>query len=216
MSKRIDLIGKRFGKLLVIKSIGSDREGKALWLTKCDCGNEHIARGKHLRQKVIVSCGCKKGERHKMRGTRFYRCWQNMRSRCLNKNNPQFYDYGGRGIKVCKRWNKFSLFHLDLFKSYINHVKLYGERDTFIDRKDNDGNYEPSNCRWVTREIQNNNKRNNIFLTINGETKSLIQWSKDTGLKRGTIQGRIKRLWNEEKLLIPILTKSRKKSIVTD
>ena len=122
--------------------------------------------------------------KHGMKGTRIYRIWQRIKARCLNKNTNDYKYYGGRGIKVCKRWlNSFENFYEDLSVGY--------EDDLTIDRIDNNGDYEPLNCRWVSRKIQSQNKRNNIFITYGSETKSLKKWAQDLGLKYKTLHCRI-------------------------
>lgn len=94
-----------------------------------------------------------------MRSTRFYRVWSDMKTRCLNKNYRLFKDYGGRGIAICERWLRFEGFRDDLLRKYNRHVKMFGEKNTSIERINNDGNYDPKNVRWATRVEQNRNKR---------------------------------------------------------
>ena len=96
---------------------------------------------------------------HGMKGTRFYLIWTNMKRRCLNPNNKSYKDYGGRGINVCNEWINFENFKNDLYDSYVSHSQEHGEKNTFIDRIDNNGNYVFENIRWVDRKQQNSNKR---------------------------------------------------------
>lgn len=91
--------------------------------------------------------------------TSFYRVWVNIKQRCLNKNSSAYSNYGSRGIKVCKGWLKFENFKKDMYESYLKHIKEFGKKQTTIDRINNDGNYELSNCKWSTRKEQANNKR---------------------------------------------------------
>ncbi len=111
-----------------------------------------------------------------------YSCWQHMKRRCLSKNDPAYKNYGGRGIKVCDRWLKFSNFYADM-----------GDRPDglSLDRIDNDGNYEPGNCRWATRKEQNRNTRRNRHITYKGETKILIEWVEHFGIYKSIITDRL-------------------------
>ena len=160
MSKVNDLTGKNFGKLTVIKYCGSNKNGRALWLCQCECGNTKIILGNSLLSKLTFSCGCYNKEhsknihtKHNMSYSKLYKVWQGMKTRCYNPNFIYYCNYGGRGITICNEWkNDFSKF----YEWAINNG--YKEGLT-IDRINNDGNYEPNNCRWVTRAEQNRNKR---------------------------------------------------------
>ena len=105
------------------------------------------------------NCGHSVDLRHGMYKTKFYTAWANAKARCNNKNSKGYKDWGGRGIKVCDRWKYFLFFKEDMYESYLKHVEKYGERNTTLDRTDNNGNYEPSNCRWITNKEQAHNKR---------------------------------------------------------
>lgn len=121
------------------------------------------------------------------RKTRLYRIWTNMKSRCTNPNIAAFKDYGGRGITVCAEWS-------DSFEAFRDWATANGYRDDLtLDRIDNDGNYEPENCRWEDRLVQGNNSRKNRLIEHNGETHTLAEWSRITGLSRDTIRFRIDR-----------------------
>lgn len=160
MSKINDLTGKKFGRLTVIKYYGSNKHGRALWLCQCDCGNTKIVLGNSLNSKLTLSCGCynkeiikKCNSKHNMAYSKLYKVWQGMKTRCYNKNFMYYCNYGGRGITICDEWkSNFSNF----YEWSINNGY---EEGLTIDRINNDGNYEPSNCRWVTRAEQNRNKR---------------------------------------------------------
>ena len=138
---------------------------------------------------------------HGLSKTREFRVWVAMRSRCMSPQDPAYPDYGGRGIKVCERWDEFEVFLSDMgYRPSDKHS---------IDRyPDNDGNYEPGNCRWATVRQQSRNRRTSTHITANGTTKTLVEWSEATGLKRSTIQRRIKKLgWPvDQALFTPVRT----------
>lgn len=183
-SNTIDLTGKKFGKLTVIKRDGSTADHKAKWLCECECGNETSVSGCQLRNGKTTSCGCARRGNvvHGMSKTPTYKTWRDMRKRCNNPNATGYENYGGRGISVCKEWDDFMVFLRDM-----------GERPegTTIDRIDVNGNYEASNCRWATQEQQNNNTRRTIKVTIDGVTKSLKQWSNTLGVNYKSVNSRV-------------------------
>jgi len=164
MNKAIDLTGQRFGKLSVIQRAGSDKKGNALWLCKCDCGNTKALLGWVLRRGKAKSCGCLHSETiskinsqqkrtHGETHTRLYNIWRSMRARCYNTSHRFYKHYGGRGIAVCDEWrNSYEAFRDWAFSNGYTP-------DLTIDRKDNDGNYEPQNCHWATMSDQNRNRR---------------------------------------------------------
>ena len=194
MSKRANLIGRPFGKLVVEKYIGSDKNGQAKWLCRCSCGGSTITSTSHLNSGHTQSCGCSRLETsikrltiHGMDGSRFHTIWKNMKQRCSNKNATDFARYGGRGIEVCERWSNFINFKDDMYESYIKHIEEYGERDTQIDRINPNGNYKPSNCRWATWEEQGKNKRTTIYLKYSGKSLPLSEISKLIGINYRTL-----------------------------
>ncbi len=191
-----ELVGDKFGRLTVMEKIGANARGSMLWKCRCDCGNEVITETRCLRSGNTKSCGCLKSDSvrertiirnttHGERHTRLYRTWAHMVWRCENPNCDMYEHYGERGIRVCSEWR-------NSFEAFSDWAKNNGYDDTLsIDRIDVDGNYEPANCRWVTMEEQQNNKRNNHYLTFNGTTKTISEWAKETGIKSGTIQRRV-------------------------
>jgi hypothetical protein len=171
MSKLIDITGQKFGKLTVIK-IAKNKNGRVYWECKCDCGNpiQQIIESYPLRHGQTKSCGCIVGENHGKTNTRLYQIWINMKSRCYNKNVPEYKYYGAKGVIICNDWfNSFNVF----YGWAINNG--YDDNLT-IDRIDVSGNYEPNNCKWVTEKAQCNNRTTNIYIEIDGEIKTLKQW----------------------------------------
>ena len=175
------MIGQKFHRLTVIERAESTpgNRGKR-WLCQCECGNQTIARNDSLKNGRSKSCGCYKNEQaskrivsinktHGMNNTPEHMCWKGLMNRCNNKNSPSYKDYGGRGIKVCESWKKFENFYKDMGKR---------PEGTSIDRIDVNGDYCPENCRWASRQVQNNNTRKNKYITHNGETKTLSEWSR--------------------------------------
>lgn len=192
-TRRKDLTGQRFGRLVVIK-YDCTKNTKLRWLCKCDCGNIKSISGSSLSNGTI-SCGCKTLEintKHGMAGTPEYDAWRHMFQRCYNEHTEAYQNYGGRGIKVCKEWNSLS-----------NFLKDMGPRPhgMSIDRIDVDGNYCPENCRWADKSTQANNKTNNVFIEFNGLSLSLAQWGKLLDVNSSTISRRLNKGWSVEKVL---------------
>lgn len=166
-----------------------------MWACKCDCGNTCIVAGSSLRRGHTQSCGCYHRERagaanvtHGMYSTRLYRIWQHMKARCGDLSGKHYPNYGDRGIEVCTEWiNSFELFcEWALANGYSESLT--------IDRIDPNGNYEPSNCRWLTMKGQGNNKRNNVYVTINGKTQTMMQWSEELHIRYRTVRYRISKM----------------------
>lgn len=165
--KSESLDGVRFGKLVVIRCLGSDKWNKRIFLCKCDCGNEKIVSSALLSRGECVSCGCvqkemreRKKTRNGLTAKRIYPVWYNMKRRCYDENFKQYKDYGGRGITICDEWtgeNGLQNFAKWAYANGYDENALRGK--CTIDRINNDGNYEPSNCRWVDMKTQAKNKR---------------------------------------------------------
>lgn len=199
--KLIDLKGRKYGRLTVIKK-AEKRGREQTWLCECDCGNSCVVRGANLRNGHTKSCGCYNKERiietqtiHGMRNTRLYNIWNHMRQRCLNPNHKRYADYGGRGITICEEWRND-------FQAFYDWAMKNGYQDNLtIDREDNDGNYEPSNCRWSNDKEQSNNRRNNHYVSCKGMELTIAQWSEKTGINQTTIQARLDKGWTPERAL---------------
>lgn len=193
MSRKIDLTGKRFGKLTVIGEAG--HRGKELaWLCQCDCGNKTVVIGNNLKRGHTKSCGCLQVT-HKATGTRLYTIWQRMKDRTLNKNSHAYGRYGKRGITLCDEWR-------DSFEAFRDWALSNGYKDTLsVDRIDNNRGYSPDNCRWVNVKTQSNNRSSCHLLTYNGETKNVTQWAETIGMNPVTLESRIISGWSIEKAL---------------
>lgn len=209
MAKAIELTGQRFNRLTVIKRAGT--QGKsAVWLCRCDCGNECIVQSGNLRSGHTTSCGCFRKEftsanikTHGMSRTRLYKEWRRMKERCSLKTADNYEDYGGRGITVCPEWR-------DSFETFLNWSMANGYQDDLtIERIDNDGPYSPENCRWATKEEQANNKRNNRLITFNGRTQTLAQWAREIGIRRDTLRKRLESGWSLDRALTEPINEKR-------
>lgn len=163
--KHNDLTGKRFGRLTAIERAGTTKDRHATWLCKCDCGNVVIVCSRDMTTGHTKSCGCLNREQtaainatHLKSGERLYRVWLKMRERCNTTSNKNFKHYGGRGIKICEEWNDYTVFRTWALDNGYDKNAPFGK--CTLDRINNNGNYEPLNCRWVDMKIQANNKRN--------------------------------------------------------
>lgn len=194
MPAKLELAGRRFGKLVVSAEAGRDKHGATMWLCRCECGNEPTVRGAGLAAGTTRSCGCgvveaaSKPRTHGATGTPLYLRWRAMLERTGNPKNDEYANYGGRGIAVCARWREsFENFRDDMGPGFATSLEL--------DREDVNGNYEPGNCRWATREVQQRNRRNNHRVTLGDRTQTVQEWGEELGIKPNTIITRLRRGW---------------------
>lgn len=206
MSSLIDLTGKRFGRLTVVGRAADyiKPSGKrcAMWHCVCDCGKEKDILGENLKKGATRSCGCfrsdentRQNSTHHLSTSPLYAVWCAMKARCNNPNATYFKHYGGRGIKVCDSWmNSFESFRDWAMSSGYNENAGRGE--CTLDRIDNNGNYEPENCRWITSVAQANNRRSNRVFSYNGEEHNITEWAGIMGLNPKTLFNRIYSGWD--------------------
>ena len=198
MSARIyltmDLVGCRFDRLVVIRRASATSSRNIRWECLCDCGEMTVVQGGSLKNGRTRSCGCLQKEiatKHGMEDTLTYTTWAQMKTRCLNPRHRWYSYYGGRGIRVCRRWLQFENFLADM------GVKPKGMT---LDRLDNSGDYSSGNCRWATREVQQNNRRNTRFLLFRGKRQSVMQWCRELGIAERLIRGRLRLGWSPERI----------------
>lgn len=199
MAIALDVTGNKYSRLTAIRFSHKQKPRNHYWVFKCDCGNEKIIKKTHVTNGKTLSCGCYSQERKdKMKigaitRNPLHNTWEAMKARCSNKNNHAYKDYGGRGIKVCARWK-------DSFKNFLEDM---GERPDggSLDRIDNDGNYETSNCRWATKKQQGRNRRTNKNITINSVTKCVTEWAEQLKISPFLIFLRLRRGWTNGEAL---------------
>ena len=195
-----DITGKTFGYQIVIGYHGK-RKGNQRWLCRCTCGREreltyaavilgsrcrwcaHGAHGPFTHGFTCRTVSCPE-----------YASWSGMKARCYNPHEKNYHNYGGRGILVCERWRT----------SFLTFWEDMGPRPSprhSIDRIDNDGNYEPANCRWATRTQQGNNRRGNVYITYHGETHTHQEWARLLGIPLSTLRNRLRFHWPLDEVL---------------
>lgn len=205
MNRFIDLTGQKFGRLTVVERdcLATKKRGNhARWICRCDCGNYTVVASGNLKSGDTKSCGCLRREmvsktqsKHRKTETKLFKIWCGMKQRCYSKNVDAYKDYGGRGISICDDWK-------DDFQAFYDWAMANGYSEgTSIDRIDNDNGYSPNNCRWTTRKVQQNNTRKNRYITYNGETHTLTEWSEISGIKIMTLWHRLDKGWSIEKAL---------------
>ena len=216
---KIEMVGKKYGLLKVINDlpphITPNNNSVRMVLCECECGKILHVQAQHLRSGNTLSCGCKSIElnnkhkiTHGMSKTRIYRIWQHMKSRCSNDNNQAYSHYGGRGITVCTEWTG-----KNGFVNFYNWAMKNGYSDDLsIDRINVNGNYEPDNCRWANKEVQQNNKTNNVIISYNGESMNLSQWARKINIPVHVLICRKYLGWDDKKVLETPYHKYNKKN----
>jgi hypothetical protein len=190
-----DVIGKRFGKLIVLERTCNDNHHAAQFLCKCDCGNTTIVRAYSLTIGHTTSCGCYKKSCTTTHGKSYsseWRTWSHIKGRCENIHDRGYPDYGGRGIKLYKPWS-------DSFEAFYAFMGDKPSQKHSIERIDNNGNYEPGNVKWGTPKEQNNNTRANHVIEHHGQRKTLAQWSEITGIPYFALWARLRYGWSVER-----------------
>lgn len=206
MSKPLEITGIKFGLLTAIqKSDQRFGKGKQIkWICKCDCGKDYLVVPTQLSSGYTTSCGCdtnrKISEKNSTHGdtingrTKEYRCWKSMKDRCFLKTSKSYHNYGGRGITISQRW-------VNSFENFLNDMGRAPSSIHQLERKYNNGNYEPSNCCWVIPMVQSRNRRTNVNATHNGKTMCALDWSNELGISRMKVLRRIKIGWSIQKII---------------
>lgn len=206
MSKPLDLAGHKYGRLKPIRRAENAEDGHARWLCLCDCGKTVVVTARYLKTGHTRSCGCLQSEKaaesasqrnitHGDSKEPLYHVWQSMRARCNNHKHRAYSNYGGRGISVCAEWNDSYL----TFKEWA--IKSGYTRGKQLDRIDNNWDYCPQNCRWVSAKENSNNKRTNRHIYFGGRTMTISEWATEKGLAYNTLYSRLVDGWPVERAL---------------
>lgn len=202
MKKVKNLAGKKQpnGRLTAIEQFGFDKQRNATWICRCDCGNYIILRNNSFSNEKTISCGCYLKEvlngntrsvKHGESSSPEYRIWSGIKDRCYREKIKSYSRYGGRGIKMCDRWK-------NSFEAFLEDMGRRPEKGMQIERIDNNSNYEPENCKWDTRKNQCRNTRRNIYFTIDGETRLMVEWCEHFGIDHANVRHRMNIGWSVE------------------
>lgn len=196
-------VGRKFNCLTVLRIAGKNKYNRPIYECQCECGKKTLIEATKVKNGVIKSCGClqrkmagKHLEKHGLSKTRIYTIWNSMKARCYDHNNSRFYAYGAKGIAVCNEWRED-------FQAFYDWAMANGYHDDLsIDRKNVNGNYEPSNCRWSTDVEQANNTTRNRYVTYQGKTMTVSEWARHFGFNYKYFYEKLKKCdWTMEKLL---------------
>ena len=208
MGKFVDLTGKKINRLKVLFLCREkNKNGNKIWAAHCQCGRITFGLSSNITSGHKKSCGCLHKDTIRkdnlVKNHPLYFTWEGMRSRCKNPRAKNFKHYGGRGIKICKRW--------DIFKNFAKDMGEKPSRKHSIERIDNDGDYSPENCRWATQKEQTNNTRRSL-IEIDSKKMSAKQWCQKYNINYGTYNNRVYRGWSKvEALQRPVGKQGRKK-----
>lgn len=199
-----NLVGKKFGRLLVVEKFGKNKHGETLWKCVCDCGNERIICNGNLKRGNYKSCGCYSKEiktTHGLSKTQIYKVWVDIKRRTNPKNSKCTGNYKKLSIKMCNEWrNDFmSFYNWSIANGYKEEQLANGYNKWTIDRIDNHGDYCPENCRWATCKQQSNNQTTNKIITYKGKKQTLSQWCDELGLRYSVINQRLFWGWDIER-----------------
>lgn len=200
--KAIDITGQKFGRLTALKLHHIKKYSRSThryWECQCECGNKCFVAQNQLTSGKTQSCGCLQNEyfksKHNLHNTRLYNIWCNIKARCTNPKHPNYNTYGNKGIIICDEWKTN-------FLSFYNWAVKNGYKDNLtIDRINVNGNYEPDNCRWVTRKVQGINRNTSKFITYNNKTLCITEWADLYNINRATLSWRLNHGWNIEEAL---------------
>ena len=188
-----DLTNQTFGRLTVIKrakdQISPAGKHRVMWTCRCECGRTKDVNADNLKSGKTLSCGCLQKQRakecimkHGDTDSRLYAIWCAIKRRCYRDYDPHYARYGGRGIKMCEEWRESYAAFMEW--ALANGYRYDAKRgECTLDRIDNDGDYTPENCRWVSHKIQSNNKSTNHLITLNGETHTIAEWAEIFGMR---------------------------------
>lgn len=206
--KGVDLTNLKFGRLTAVSPNGKTKHNKITWLCKCDCGKLKTVISGNLKSGTSNSCGCLMMEQNTKHGdhkTAFYNAWRDLKFRCNAPSSPEYHNYGGRGVKVCKEWNDDYLnFKNDMFDSYVHGLS--------IDRINVDGDYCKENCRWATNKEQCNNMRKNVRIDTPWGLLTLSQAAESAGLSKECFAARRRKGLTGEALFAPVTRQHSRKN----
>ncbi len=204
----IDLTGRKFNRLSVLRFLGKNANKTPCWLCRCECGRETIVAASNLARGHTKSCGCILADKNRQRATHSatstseYGIWNLLKNRCHNPNADNYRFYGGRGIKVCERWRTS-------FASFLEDIGPRPSLKHQIERKNNDGDYTPENCQWATRTVQARNTRRNRFEEFNGIVMCLSAWTELLGVSEYIFKNRARNGHTFQDTVRDILKKKR-------